>query len=399
MPQLKGIIVNDAKESLFYDPVKNMPDSFNANDKSRFTEAYIKAINEQIIPSYQKMYDFVKDEYMPKCRTTSGISDIPNGKAYYTYITKFWTTTSMTPDEIFDIGQKEVARIKSEMEKVKDETGFKGDLKAFINYIHTDKKFMPFKTANDVLNFYRDIEKREEPQLKKLFDLVPKAKFEVRETEKFREASASAEYNQSAPDGSRPAIFYVPVVDATKYNVVGMEDLFLHEAIPGHHYQISIQQENTLLPKFRRFGWYGAYGEGWALYTESLGKELGLYTDPYQYFGSLGEEMHRAIRLVVDVGIHTKGWTREQAIKFSLDNDAESESDITSEIERYMAIPGQALAYKIGQMKIIEIRKKAESTLGAKFSIQKFHDEVLKDGCLPLDVFENKMNEWIKSQL
>ena len=177
-----------------------------------------------------------------------------------------------------------------------------------------------------------------------------------------------------------------------------MEDLFLHEAIPGHHYQISIQQENEALPKFRRFAWYGAYGEGWALYTESLGKELGLYTDPYQYFGSLSEEMHRAIRLVVDVGMHTKGWTRQQAIDYSLDKDAEGLSDITSEIERYMAIPGQALAYKIGQMKIMEIRKRAETELGPKFNIQHFHDEVLKDGVMPLDIFENKMNEWIKKQ-
>lgn len=178
-----------------------------------------------------------------------------------------------------------------------------------------------------------------------------------------------------------------------------MEDLFLHEAIPGHHYQISIQQENDSLPKFRRFGWYGAYGEGWALYTESLGKELGLYTDPYQYFGSLSEEMHRAIRLVVDVALHTKGWTREQAIKYSLDNEAESEADITAEIERYMAIPGQALSYKIGQMKIIDIRKRSEKKLGEKFNIKAFHDEVLKDGCLPLDVFERKMNNWTDNLL
>ena len=177
-----------------------------------------------------------------------------------------------------------------------------------------------------------------------------------------------------------------------------MEDLFLHEAIPGHHYQTSIQQENDSLPKFRRFGWYGAYGEGWALYTESLGKELGLYKDPYQYFASLSEEMHRAIRLVVDVGMHTKGWPREQAINYSVDIDAESLGDITTEIERYMAIPGQALAYKIGQMKIIEIRQRAEKTLGAKFNIQHFHDEVLRDGCLPLDVFEKKMDKWITEQ-
>jgi uncharacterized protein (DUF885 family) len=399
LPQLKGIIVKDPEQSVFYGPVKNLPATFSEEEKKEFTAAYRKAILEQIVPAYQKLSEFISNEYIAHCRKTAGISDIPNGKEYYAYQAKVWTTTDMTPDEIFETGQKEVARLRNEMEKVMKETGYKGDLKSFFHYIHTDKKFMPFKQDSDVINAFRAIETRMQPKLKELFNLVPKAKFEVRQTEKFREASASAEYNQSAPDGSRPGIFYVPVIDATKYNIVGMEDLFLHEAIPGHHYQTSIQQENDSLPKFRRFGWYGAYGEGWALYTESLGKELGLYTDPYQYFGSLSEEMHRAIRLVVDVGMHTKGWTREQAIQFSLDNEAESEADITAEIERYMAIPGQALGYKIGQMKIIEIRKRAESKLGSKFNIKYFHDEVLKDGCLPLDIFEKKMNAWIDRQL
>ncbi len=217
----------------------------------------------------------------------------------------------------------------------------------------------------------------------------------VRRTEAFREASASAEYSQGTPNGSRPGIFYVPVPDAAKHNVVGGESLFLHEAIPGHHYQISLQQEDTTLPAFRRFLWYGAYGEGWALYTESLGKELGLYTDPYQYFGMLSSEMHRAIRLVVDVGLHTKGWTREQAIQFSKDNEAEPEESIIAEIERYMAIPGQALSYKIGQLKILELRSKAEKTLGDKFDIKEFHNEVLDAGCLPLKVLEAKIDRWI----
>jgi uncharacterized protein (DUF885 family) len=395
IPQLKDLVVTDVSKSIFYDPIKSIPASFSESDKSRLTDLYSKAILNQVVPAYQKLLDFVTTEYIGKCRNTAGISDIPGGKELYAYLAKFWTTTNLTPDEIFNIGQSEVGRLRAEMEKVMRETGYNGDLKSFFHYIHTDKKFMPFKTDAEVINAYKAIEDRMKPQLKELFNLVPKAKFEVRQTEKFREASASAEYNQSAPDGSRPGIFYVPVVDPTKINIVGMEDLFLHEAIPGHHYQISIQQENDSLPKFRRFGWYGAYGEGWALYTESLGKELGLYTDPYQHFGSLSEEMHRAIRLVVDVGIHMKGWTREQAIKFSLDNEAESEAEITSEIERYMAIPGQALAYKIGQLKIIEIRKRAEQKLGAEFNIRSFHDEVLKDGCLPLDVFENKMNSWM----
>ena len=398
LPQLQAMLVKEATASVFYGPVNKMPDSFSAADKKRLTDAYTAAIIKEIIPSYKKLYDFMKDKYTPSCRNTAGISDVPGGKEYYQYLAKFWTTTNMTPDEIFETGQKEVARLRAEMERIKNETGYKEDLKSFFKYLHTDKKFFPYKQPGEVINAFLDIEKRMQPQLQKLFNLVPKAKFEVRQTEKFREASASAEYNQSAPDGSRPGIFYVPVPDAAQFNVVGMEYLFLHEAIPGHHYQISIQQENEQLPRFRRFGWYGAYGEGWALYTESLGKELGLYTDPYQYFGSLNAEMHRAIRLVVDVGMHMKGWTREQAIQFSLENDAESEADIIAEIERYMAIPGQALAYKIGQLKIIEIRKRAEQMLGQKFSIQKFHDQVLISGCLPLEVFENKMNAWIKAQ-
>jgi uncharacterized protein (DUF885 family) len=398
LPQLKEIIVDDPVKSVFYDPVKNMPDAIPPADKSRLTEAYKKSIMEDVVASYRKLYDFIATEYMPQCMNTAGISANPGGREYYAYLAKVWTTTEMTPDEIYETGQREVARIRSEMEKVMKETGYKGDLKSFFNYLHTDKKFMPFKTDEEVINAYRSIEERMKPRLKEYFNLTPKAKFEVRQTEKFREASGSAEYVQSAPDGSRPGIFYVPVLDATKFNVVGMEDLFLHEAIPGHHYQTAIQQENDSLPKFRRFGWYGAYGEGWALYTESLGKELGLYTDPYQYFGCLNEEMHRAIRLVVDVGMHLKGWTREEALAFSFANDAESEADITAEIERYMAIPGQALAYKIGQLKIMEIRKRAEEKLGDKFSIKDFHDEVLKDGCLPLDVFEAKMNRWLERQ-
>jgi uncharacterized protein (DUF885 family) len=257
---------------------------------------------------------------------------------------------------------------------------------------------MPFKKPEEVTAWYAGLETTMKPQLSKMFGLVPKSKFEVRRTEAFREASASAEYSQGTPDGSRPGIFYVPIPDATKANVIGGEALFLHEAIPGHHYQMSIQQENTAMPNFRRFSWYGAYGEGWALYTESLGKELGLYTDPYQYFGMLSSEMHRAIRLVVDVGMHTKGWTREQAIQFSKDNEAEPEESIVSEVERYMAIPGQALSYKIGQLKILELRHKAEQALGPKFDIREFHTQVLEDGCLPLKVLEEKVDRWIKEK-
>jgi uncharacterized protein (DUF885 family) len=399
LPELSGIVSADVTKSVFYQPLLKLDTmKFPDEDKVRLTSQYKAAIAQQVNTSYQKLYDFFKNEYIPASRTTAGISNVPGGTDYYNYLVKQWTTTNMTPAEVFELGQSEVKRIRGEMEKVMAEVGFKGDLKQFFEYLHTDKQFFPFKTKEDVLNGYRAIEDREKPHLKNLFNVFPKTPFEIRQTEAFREASASAEYSQGSADGTRPGIFYVPIIDPSKFNNISMEDLFLHEAIPGHHYQISLQQENTDLPDFRRFIWYGAYGEGWALYTESLGKELGLYEDPYQYFGMLSEEMHRAIRLVVDAGMHTKGWTREQAIQFSVDNEAESLSDITSEIERYMAIPGQALSYKVGQLKILELRHKAEQELGNKFSLSKFHDEILRDGCLPIAVLETKMNRWMEMQ-
>jgi uncharacterized protein (DUF885 family) len=398
LPQAKDMLVTDVTKSIFWQPIASMPDSISAEDKKRLTDAYSKAILEKIVPTYQKLHDFLRDEYIPKTRTSTGFSDITDGKEMYEFLVSFWTTTNLTPDAIYNTGISEVARLRSEMEKVKEQVGFKGDLKKFFDYVNNDKKFMPYKTPEEVIAGFNAINKKMEPQLKKLFNLTPKSKFEVRQTEAFRAASASAEYNIGSPDGSRPGIFYVPILDAKTFNYTGMETLFLHEAIPGHHYQSSLQMENEDLPRFRRFLWYGAYGEGWALYTESLGKELGLYTDPYQYFGHLGDQMHRAIRLVVDVGMHTKGMTREDAIKYMMDNEPISEQGAVAEIERYMAIPGQALSYKIGQLKILELRKKAEAELGDKFNIALYHDEVLKYGPLPLDVFENIINKWIDEQ-
>jgi hypothetical protein len=277
------------------------------------------------------------------------------------------------------------------MEAVKKQVGYTGDLKSFFNYVRAKKELMPYTTAEQVVQHFKDIHTSMQPQLARLFNFTPKTPFEVRRTEAFREKTASAEYIQGSLDGTRPGIFYVPVPDARAYNIFADEDLFLHEAIPGHHYQISVQQENTQLPQFRRTLWYGAYGEGWALYTESLGKELGLYTDPYQYFGMLSAEMHRAIRLVVDAGMHTKGWTREQAIQYSLEHEAESEQSIVAEIERYMSWPGQALSYKVGQLKIRELRDKMQQAQSDKFDIRKFHQLVLEDGCLPLTILEEKI--------
>ena len=293
------------------------------------------------------------------------------------------------------MGLKEVARLNAEMEKVKTQVGFKGTLLEFFEEVRNKKELKPFKKPEEVITNFQSIYSRIKPNVDKLFSLQPKTKFEIRRTEAFREKTASAEYNQGTADGTRPGIFYVPIPDVANYNTYGDEDLFLHEAIPGHHFQISLQQENKSLPDFRKFNWFGAYGEGWALYTESLGKELGLYQDPYQYFGMLSNEMHRAIRLVVDTGLHSKGWTREQAIKYSLANEAESEASIIPEIERYMAIPGQALSYKIGQLKIMELRKKAETKMGTKFDIKKFHEKVLESGVMPLALLEMKINAWI----
>lgn len=399
IPQMTDLVVSDPTKSLFYGPIKKLPATFSAADKDRLTASYKKAISEQIVPTYQKLGTFLKTEYLPKARTTSGIDVLPQGPELYRYLVRTWTTTNDTPDQIYAIGLKEVARIRGEMEKVKTQVGFKGTLDEFFTYLKTDKKFYPYKQPKEVLDAFHTILARIEPNLKKLFINTPKSEFEIRQTEKFREASASAEYNQASADGSRPGIFYVPIPDATKFNVTsGMESLFLHEAIPGHHYQVSLQQENTSLPKFRRFAWYGAYGEGWALYCESLGKELGIYTDPYQYMGALGDEIHRAIRLVVDVGLHTKHMTREQAIKYMMDNEPIAEQGATAEIERYMAIPGQALSYKIGALKIRELRTKYEQQLGKKFSLAAFHDEFLKDGCMPLDVLERKMDAWAERQ-
>ena len=397
VPQLKSMTNDDIKKHLFFSPINNLPEDFTADEKKELTDKYTSMVKDKIIPAYKKLQQFMSTEYAEAGRESSGVSDIPNGKAYYAHQIKKYTTTTMTADEIHQLGLSEVKRILGEMEKIKDEVGYKGDLKSFFNYVRENKDLMPFNKAEEVVANFNKIHETMKPQIEKLFDMKPKTPFEVRRTEAFREASASAEYNPGSLDGTRPGIFYTPIPDASKYNTFSDEALFLHEAIPGHHYQISLTQENKNLPDFRKTLWYSAYGEGWALYCESLGKELGLYTDPYQYFGMLGMEMHRAIRLVVDTGMHTKGWSREKAIQYSLDNEAESEASIISEIERYMANPGQALSYKIGQLKIRELRANAEKELGDKFNIAQFHNEVLETGCIPLALLENKINTWIKN--
>ncbi|MGK0295283.1 MAG: hypothetical protein ACI884_001443 [Ulvibacter sp.] len=395
IPQFAEMATPNIEDNLYYSSIKLMPANFSDAVKKDLTAKYTATINEKLIPKFNKMAEFLKNEYLPASRTTSGIGSLAFGKDLYVAYVKQWTTTEMTPEEIHALGLKEVARITSEMEKVKIQVGFKGTLKEFFDYVRNKPELKPFKTPEEVIANFERIHSIIKPNVDKLFSLKPKTRFEIRRTEAFREKTASAEYSGGTADGSRPGVFYVPIPDVKEYNMYGDEDLFLHEAIPGHHFQISLQQENASLPDFRKYNWFGAYGEGWALYTESLGKELGLYKDPYQYFGMLGNEMHRAVRLVVDTGLHSKGWTREQAIKFSMDNEAESEAGITTEIERYMAIPGQALSYKIGQLKIMELRKKAQDKMGEKFDIKKFHEKVLESGVMPLALLEKKIDAWI----
>lgn len=397
IPQFEEQVTTNVEDNLFYSTIKTMPASFSDEVKTALKEEYVKVIKEKLVPKYQKMTLFLKDKYLPASRASSGIGSLPGGKGLYAVYVKQWTTTDMNPDEIHELGLKEVARLKAEMEKVKEQVGFKGTIVEFFNHVRNNPELKPFKKPEEVIANFEAIHEKIKPNVDKLFSLQPKTPFEIRRTEAFREKTASAEYIQGTADGTRPGIFYVPIPDVKNYNYYGDEDLFLHEAIPGHHFQVSLQQENKELPDFRKFNWFGAYGEGWALYTESLGKELGLYSDPYQYFGMLGNEMHRAIRLVVDTGLHSKGWSREQAIKYSLENEAESEASIISEIERYMAYSGQALSYKIGQLKIIELRKKAETKMKDKFDIKVFHQKVLESGVMPLALLEKKINDWIQS--
>ncbi len=395
LAQLEPLMADDAETNILFAPLKKLPAGLPAAEREALAKEYAAGVRTIMLPAYARLHAYIRDEYLAKCRETAGIGALPGGKEAYAYAVRNMTTTNLTPEEIHQVGLKEVARIRAEMDKVQAQVGFKGTLPEFLAFVASDPQFAPFKSEEEVLNVYRAIEGRIMAQVPKFFRHVPKSKFEIRATEKFRAATASAEYNAGTADGSRPGIFYVPIPDVAKFRTPRMEDLFLHEAIPGHHFQISLTLENTALPRFRRYDANNAYVEGWALYTESLGKELGLYTDPYQYLGMLFGDMHRAIRLVVDTGLHAKGWTREQAMAYGAENEGGKPEVQIPEMERYMAWPGQALGYKAGQLKIRELRARAEKQLGAKFDLPAFHDRVLMEGSLPLAVLDAHVQAWI----
>ena len=399
LPQLDAIIKESAEDTLFWMPVKNMPDDIPAAERERITAEYRAMIEGELMPAYRELRAFVADEYMPATRDSSGMAALPNGEAWYAYNARSSTTTDLTPAQIHQIGLDEVERIHGLIQtEVMDKVGFEGSLQEFFEFMKTDPRFQ-FESEAALLEHYRGLEAKVNAGVPALFSLTPKADFEIRPVEPFRaQSAAGGSYMRPSEDGTRPGVFYVNTYDLPTRQTWDAEDLFLHEAIPGHHFQIALQQELTGLPMFRRFGGETAFTEGWGLYAESLGKELGVYADPYSYFGYLQNELWRAIRLVVDTGLHSKGWTREQVIEYMLANSAESRTQATAEAERYMAIPGQALAYKIGELKIQELRDRAEAALGEDFDIRAFHAEVLKDGSVPLEVLEAKIDRWIAAR-
>ncbi|MBB1380967.1 DUF885 domain-containing protein [Shewanella sp. SR41-2] len=399
IPQLDAQLVTDAQSSFFYSPINLLPESFTAEQKAQLTKEYSQLIDSGLLPALTQLRDYVKNVYLPSSGASDGWWGLPNGKDWYQHLSNSHTTTTLSVDEIHQIGLSEVARILSEMDKVREQVGFKGDLTAFFASLSSEPQYF-FTDRQDLIDGYMAIKDHINQVLPQYFNVMPKADYIVKPVESFREKSAAgASYESPAVDGSRPGVFYINTYNLKAQPKWGMTTLSLHEAAPGHHFQIAIKQELTDVPQFQRFQGYTAFEEGWALYAEYLGIEMGVFNDPYQYFGKLSDEMLRAMRLVVDTGLHAKGWSREQAIQYMKDNSPMAESDIVAEVERYMAIPGQALSYKVGQLTILRLRADAEKALGDKFDLKGFHDQLLTSGSLPMAVMENKIADWIKAEL
>jgi uncharacterized protein (DUF885 family) len=398
LEQLDAMLAEGVEGSSFYRPVANFPAEVPEADRQRLRAAYAESISTEVRPALTRLRDFVRDRYLPRSRDSVGLQDMKSGPVLYRHQVALSTTTGMTPDEIHRIGLAEVARLHAEMEGVKSRVGFTGTLQQFFEHIRTDPKFKP-ASREALQQGYVAIGKRLDATLPTMFSTIPRTPLEIRPVPALTEKGAArGSYQGGTVDGSRPGVFYFNAYDLPSRTTPGMETLYLHEGAPGHHFQISLAQENEALPSFMRFGGNTAYVEGWGLYAETLGRELGVYTDPYQYFGYLDSQLFRAIRLVVDTGIHSKGWTRDRTIQYILDNSSRGKSNATAETERYIAIPGQALAYKIGQMKISELRARAEKALGPRFDIREFHAQVLMTGALPLAVLEKKIDDWIAAK-
>ena len=398
IPQLEANIVEDPKKLDLYKSVENIPPGINPRDALRIRNNIEEAIRQSVVPGFEKLLVFFKEEYLPACRSDAGIWSLPDGNERYAYTVRHYTTTNLSADEIHDLGLTELSRIHREMRAIANQIGSKGSLQDFISSLRQDRSLYN-NTSAELMAGFKNILKQMDAKLPLLFGRLPKAKYGFREIEAFRaEAAPDAYYYRPPEDGSRPAYFYVNTFRPDQRPKYTMEVLAYHEAVPGHHLQLAIQQELTDLPKFRRNGGYTAFIEGWGLYSEELPKLVGFYKDALSDFGRLSFDAWRAARLVVDTGIHHKRWTRERAIQFFLENTALSELNIVSEVDRYIAWPGQALAYKVGQLRISELRAKAEKALGPRFDIRRFHDELLGDGALALDVLSNKMEHWIANE-
>lgn len=393
--QLNTQLAQKTEESPYYGPVLKFPADFSEADKTRLTAEYRDIIENGLYPANARLRDFLRDSYLPLAREQVGLSAMKGGEMLYQYQIEQTTTLPLKADEIHNLGLSEVARIKTGMEEIKKEVGFKGTLSEFFNHLRTDPKFK--KDSRQALtDGYYAIGKAVDAKIGTQFKYLPKAPLEIKPYEEFREKyEAGGSYQNGTPDGGRPGVFYFNAYDLPSRTTPGMTTLYLHEGAPGHHFQISLAQENEALPAFMRFGGNTAYVEGWALYAETLGYEMGLFEDPYQRFGTLSDEMLRAMRLVVDTGLHSKGWTREKAIEYMLANSDMGKTDATAEVERYIAIPSQALAYKIGAITILRLKEKAKKSLDTKFDAREFHNQVLNTGALPLTVLEKKIDDWI----
>ena len=396
--QLNNQLKLKPEQSPYWGPIKAFPDAIGAADRARLTMEYRQSIANVIYPALTRMRDFLASEYLGHARDGVGLMYMKGGDGWYRYLVQSTTTTTMTPDEIHQLGLGEVARITKEFEKVRAEVGFKGNLHQFFDYMRTSPKFAPKSREQLQKDFYR-IKAAVDQKVPQYFSLVPKTPLVIRPYPPYREKfEAGGSYEQGTPDGSRPGTFYFNAYDLPSRFTWEETTLFLHEGEPGHHFQISLAQENKALPAFMRFGGNTAYVEGWALYSETLGYDMGFYKDPYQRFGTLNDEMLRAMRLVVDTGIHTKGWTRDSAIAYMLSHSGESKTDATAEVERYIAIPSQATAYKIGALTIQRLRKEAKEALGPRFDIREFHAQLLDSGALPMEILEAKIHRWIEAK-